>query len=149
MHLLVSDRIDVAEAEVFEFAANLAHAEAVRDGSVDVERFTGNLLLALGREMLERAHVMQSICQLDEDDANVVHHGEHHFAQVFSLLLFLGGEIDFADLGDALDDVRDLFAEFLANVDDRDRSVFDRVMEQTRGDGDGIHLHVGEHERNF
>ena len=144
-----ADRVDIAEAEVFEFAANLAHPEAVGDGRVDVERFAGNFLLPLGRQMLERAHVMQAIGQLDEDDANVVHHGEHHFAQVFGLLLFSGGEIDFADLGDALDDVRDLLAKFLANVDDRDRGVFDRVVEQSGGDGDRIHLHFGEHERDF
>ena len=149
VHLLVADGIDVAEAEVFEFAANFAHAEAVRDGRVDVERLAGNFLLALGREVLERAHVVQAVGEFDEDDANVVHHGQHHLAQVFGLLLFAGGEVDFADLGDALDDVRDLLAEFLADVDDRDRGVFDRIMQQAGGDGDGIHLHFGQHQRDF
>ena len=149
LHLLICRWDRRSGSQVFEFAANLAHAEAVRDGCVDVQRFARNLLLPLGRKMLERAHVMQTIGQLDEDDANVVHHGEHHFAQVFGLLLFLGGEVDFADFGDALDDVRDLLAEFLANVDDRHRGVFDGVMQQAGGDGDGIHFHFGEHEGDF
>jgi hypothetical protein len=64
--LLVSDGIDVLEPEVFQFAANFAHAEAVRDGSVDVERLAGDFLLALGIEMLEGAHVVQAVGELDE-----------------------------------------------------------------------------------
>ena len=42
--------------------------------------------------MLERAHVVQAVGQLDEHDADVVHHGQHHLAQVLGLLLFAGGE---------------------------------------------------------
>ena len=79
--------------------------------------------------MLQRAHVVQAVRQFDEDDADVVHHGEHHLAEVFRLLLFPGGEIDLADLGDALDDVRDLFAELLADIDDGDRSVLDGIVQ--------------------
>ena len=99
--------------------------------------------------MLERAHVVQAVGELDEDDADVVDHGQHHLAQVFGLLLFAGGEVDFADLGDAFDDVGDLLAEFLADFDDRDRGVFDRIVQQAGGDGDRIHLHVGEDVGDF
>ena len=149
LHLLVGDRIEVAEAQVFELAANLAHAEPVRDRPVDLERLLGDLLLAIGLQVLERAHVVQAVGQLDEHDADVVHHGEHHLAQVFGLLLFLGGEIDLADLGDAFDDVRDLLAEFLADVDDGDRGVFDGIVQQAGGNGDRIHLHLGQNQRHF
>ena len=147
--LFESDGIDVLEAEVFEFAANLAHAEAVRDGGVDFEGLAGDFLLALGIEMLEGAHVVQAVGELDEDDADVVDHGEHHFAEVFGLRFFAGGEIDFADLGDAFDDVGDLLAEFLADFDGGDRGVFDRIVEEAGGDGDGIHFHVGEDVADF
>ena len=47
-YLLVSDRIEEAKAQVFQFAANLAHAEAVGDRSVNLQRLFGDLLLALG-----------------------------------------------------------------------------------------------------
>src|ERR1700690_3231118 len=65
--LLESDGIDVFKTEVFEFAANLAHAETVRDGGVDFERLLGDFLLAFGIEMLEGAHVVQAVRQFDED----------------------------------------------------------------------------------
>ena len=99
--------------------------------------------------MLERAHVVQAVGQFDEHDADVVDHGEHHLAQVFGLLLLAGGEVDFADLGDAFDDVRHLLAEFFANVDDGDGRVFDRIVQQAGGNGDRVHLHFGEDEGDF
>ena len=119
-HLLVTQGIEEAEAEIFELAANLAHAQAVGDGRVDLQRFFGDFVLAVGLQVFERAHVVQPVGQLDEHYADVVDHGEHHLAQVFGLLLLARGEINFADLGDALDDMRDLLAEFLADVDDGD-----------------------------
>jgi hypothetical protein len=137
------------ETEVFQFAANLAHAETVRDGGIDFERLAGDFLLALGIEMFEGAHVVQPVGELDEDDADVVDHGQHHFAEVLGLRFFSGREIDFADLGDALDDVGNLFAEFLADFDGGDRSVFNGVVEQAGGDGNRIHFHVGENVADF
>src|SRR5208282_2852528 len=52
-HLLESDGIDVFETKVFKFAADLAHAETVRDGGVDFERLAGDFLLAVGLQMFE------------------------------------------------------------------------------------------------
>ena len=99
--------------------------------------------------MLQGAHVVQAVSQLDEHHADVIHHGQHHLAQVLGLLFFAGGEIDGADLGDALYDVGDLLAEFLADIDDRHRGVFDRVMQQPGRDGYGVHFHLRQNQRHF
>ncbi len=144
LHLVVGDGIDILEREVFELAANFAHAQAVRDGRVDVERLAGNLLLPRRRQKFQGAHVVQTVGQLDEHDADVVHHGQHHLAHVLGLRLFRRGEVDLADLGDALDDVRDLLAELGLDLVDGDRGVFDGVVQQAGGDGRGIELHLGQ-----
>ena len=149
VHLLVGDGIDVAEGQVFQFAADLAHAEAVGDGGVDFQGLAGDGLPAFFRQVLQGAHVVQAVGQLDEDHANVVHHGQHHLAQVLGLALFAGVEIDLADLGDALDDVRHLVAEFLFDLLDGDGGVFDQVVQQAGGDGDGVQLHLRQHAGDF
>ena len=92
---------------------------------------------------------MQAVGQLDEHHANVVHHGQHHLADALGLGLLARGKIDLADLGDALDDVRDLLAEFRANVVDGDVGVFDGVVQQAGGDGGGIEPHLGQHGGDF
>ena len=92
---------------------------------------------------------MQAVGQLDEHDADVVHHGQHHLAHVLGLRLFRRGEVDLADLGDALDDVRDLLAELGLDLVDGDRGVFDGVVQQAGGDGRGVELHLGQDGRDL
>ena len=116
---------------------------------IDFQGLFRDFVPALFRQVLEGAHVVQAVGELDEHDADIVDHGQHHLAEVLGLLLLAGGEVDFADLGDAFDDVGDLLAEFFANVDDGHRSVFDGIMEQARGYCDRVHLHLGQDKRDF
>ena len=148
-HLLEAHRIDVAEGEVFELAAHLAHAEAMGQRSVDVEGFAGDGLLALGLQVLEGAHVVQAVGQLDEHHAHVGHHGQQHLAHVFGLAVFAVGELDLVDLGDAFDDVRHLVAKFGVDVLAGSGRVFDGVVQQAGGDGGRVQLHLGQNFRNF
>ena len=140
--LVVGDGIDVLKGQVFELAANFAHAQAMGDGRVDIERLARNFLLPLRREELQRAHVVQAVGQLDQHHANVVHHGQYHLADVLGLRFFGRGEVNFADLGDAFDDVGNLLAEFRVNLVDRDRGVFDHVVQQAGRDRRGVQAHL-------
>ena len=121
----------------------------MRDGGIDLERLLGDLVLPLGIKMLERAHVVQAVRQLNQDDPDIIHHRQHHLADVFRLLLFASGELDLADLGHALDNMGDLFAELLADIDNGDRSVFYRVVQEPSRDRYRVHLHLGQNQRYF
>ena len=98
--------LEIAEGEVFELAADQAHSQAVSDGRVDIERFARDALLRLGRKIFERAHVVQAIGELHHHDANVVHHGEKHLADVFGLARFGCEQVEPADFRDAFDEPR-------------------------------------------
>ena len=137
------------EGQVFQFAADLAHAQPVGDGRVDVQGFARDLLLPLLREILQGAHVVQAVGQLDEHHADVVHHGQHHLAHVLGLRLFGGSEIDFADLGDALDDVGHLLAELRLDLVHGHGGVFHGVVQQPGDDGGGVQPHVRQHDGDF
>ena len=147
--LLISDRIDVVEAKVFQLSADFPHAQTVSDGGVDLESFACNFLLPVRRQVFERPHVVQAIGQFDEHHADVIHHRQHHLAQVFGLLFLPGSEIDGADLGDTLDDMRHLFAKLFADIDDGHGGIFNRVMQQARGDRNGVHFHLGQDQGHF
>ena len=47
---------------------------------------------ALLGQVLQRAHVVQAVGELDQDDADVVDHGQEHLAEVLGLALLGGGE---------------------------------------------------------
>ena len=93
---------------------------------------------------MQRAHVVQAVGELDEDDADVVDHREQHLAEVLRLPLLARREGDRAELRDTLDDVRDVAAEQLADASDRRLRVLDDVVEQTGRNRHDIQLHVGQ-----
>jgi hypothetical protein len=80
--------------------------------------------------VLQGAHVVQPVGQLDQHHPHIGHHGQQHLAHVFGLAVFAVGKLDLVDLGDALDDVGHLVAELLRNLFVGGRRVLNRVVQQ-------------------
>ena len=133
---LVGFRLEVPERELFELVLDLAHPEPVGNGRVDVERLLGDLRPPLLGQMVEGPHVVEPVRELDQDDADVIHHRQQHLPEVFSLTLFARGKRNRPDFRDALDHVRDLGAEELGDTLRRRQRVLDHVVEQA-----GCHGH--------
>src|SRR5215207_8524305 len=141
--------VEVFEGEVFQLGAQAPHAEAVRDGREDVERLLRDAAALLRLEVLERAHVVEPVGQLDEDDAHVVHHREEHLADVLGLLLLARLVADVGEFREAVHEVRDLLAEGVADDLGVDERVLDHVVQEPRGDRDLVEAHVGEDVGDF
>ena len=122
-------RVEIFESQILELAAQLTHAEAVRDGRVNVHRLLGNALTLLGTEIFQGAHVMQAISQLDQHHADIVDHCQQHFADVLGLLFFLGNVADMRNLCEAFDQMGHFVAEIIANRSGVSQRVFNNVMQ--------------------
>ena len=67
----------------------------------------------------------------------------------FCLAIFRSEQVEFADLGDALDDSPYVRAEPLGNFLDRDFRVFDNIVKQRRAKRGHVQAHVRQHVRYF
>lgn len=141
----VGMRVHVTEGEIFELSSQLAHAQAMRERSVDVQGLFGDALLLLKAEVFERSHVVESICELNDDDSNVCDHREQHLADVLSLMIFAVCEFDFVQLGDTFDDMSDLLPEPVSNLLSGNIGVLNGVVQKTSCDRRRIHLQIGEY----
>ena len=99
--------------------------------------------------MFQGTHVMQPIGQLDQHHAHVGDHGQQHLAHILGLTVLAIGKLDFVDFGDALDDVSHLVAEAGFNLFAGGGRVFYRIVQQARGDGCRVHLHLRQHLGDF
>src|SRR5260370_15982032 len=88
--VVVSLGVEVAERKVLELPFELADAEAVSERSIDIKRLARDLAAFHLRQRIERAHVVEAVGQLDEDDPKVLRHRHHHLADVLRLLLLVG-----------------------------------------------------------
>ncbi len=87
---------------------------------------------------------MQSIGQLDEDDADVLHHRQHHLAEVFRLRLGLGLELDMGQLADPVDQFSHLRAEQLYQLLLGSLGIFDNIVEDSSNNALMVESHLGE-----
>ena len=147
--LLVALGIDVAQRQVLQLPLDGVHAHAVGQRRVDVQRLPGDGNLALRALVLQRAHVVQAVGQLDEHHADVLGHGQEHLAQRLRLGLLAGSEVQLAQLGHAVHQQLHLLAELLANgLLGHAVHVLHAVVQEARGDGGGVQHQVGEDHRH-
>ncbi len=136
--------LEELEGEVLELGLHARHAEAVCQRRVDLARLERDATLLLVVQMLERPHVVESVGELDDDDAGVLRDREQQLAIVLRLLLGGGAEGEGRELGQPVHQLGDLGAEGAADVVERDVRVLDHVVQQRGRDGRRVHLLLGE-----
>ena len=140
--LLVHLGVEGREGQVLQLPLHRVHAEAVREGGVDLEGLAGLLLLLLLRHPPQGAHVVQPVGQLDDQHPDVAGHRDDHLAHGLR-----GRRLpvpDLVELRDPVDELGDLVAEVLSQGVERVAAVLDGVVEQRRGERRRGHAQVGE-----
>ena len=120
----------VAEAEVFQLFLNLIQSQAIGQRGVDVQRFAGYLVLFVGWLAAQRAHVVQAVGNLDEDDADVVAHGQEQFLQVLDLGRRFVAKDAARDFRQSIDNLCYLGTEDVLDVGNGVVGVLDNVVQQ-------------------
>ena len=123
-------RVQPLEGEVFELPLHSVDAQPVRDRRVHLERLLRFLQLLLAAEVLDRAHVVEAVGELDQDDARVLRHRHDHLAVVLDLRVLAARELDSRQLRDALDQSCDLVAELGLHVGYVRLRVLDDIVQQ-------------------
>ena len=111
------------------------------NGRVDLHRFTGFFLLLLRLHILERSHVMETVRQFNDDDTDILCHGQEHLPQILGLQLHLiHGPGQLSQLRDAVDKKRHLFPKLFSQLIQGHNRVFHHIMKNPRCDRLLIHL---------
>ena len=142
--------LELLEGQRLHLVHELVHADPLGERRVDIHRLAGDpaaLLLVL--DVVERAHVVQPVGELDQQHADVVRHGEQELAQILGGALVLRLRLDLGELGDAVDQPRDVLAEQLLDLFGGRQRVLDRVVEDRGDDRLVVELEVGEDAGDF
>jgi hypothetical protein len=130
------------KGEILQLPLDGVDAESMGDRGVDVEGLARLLQLLLLGHRRDRAHVVQPVGELDEDDPDVGGHRHHHLAVGLGLRLVARLEGQAVELGDAVDQPGDLLAEGLAHLLQRRGRVLDGVVQERGAEGLGVQAHA-------
>ena len=139
-------RVQDREGQVLQLPLDRGHPEPVRERGEHLEGLARLLLLLLRRQEAHRAHVVQPVGQLDDQHARVAGHRDDHLADGLGLRRV--AQLDLVQLGDAVDEVRDLLAEVGAQLLEGVVGVLHRVVQQGRDQRGGVHAQLGEDRRD-
>ena len=150
--LVVLVGVDVAEGHILELPFDLAHPETVSEGSVDVEGFLCDLDAPGVGESVEGTHVMEAVSEFDEDDADVLRHGDEHLAKALGLAAALGDEglraagerVELGEFRNAVDEFGYVVAEERTELVGGDATVLDDIVEERSGDGGAVEVELRE-----
>ena len=146
--LRVALGVQRGEGEVFELLLDVLHAQPVRERRVDVERLLRDPLLLPVRQRRERAHVVEPVGQLDDQDPQVLGHRHEHLAHRRGLLLARESNSTRSSFVTPSTMRGDLVAELGLDGVDREPGVLDGVVQQRGGDRDVVEAEIGHDARH-
>ncbi len=142
-------RHHVLEREVLQLVAQVLHAHPAGQRRIDFERLLGDARALFRRHMMQGAHVVQAVRELDQQHAHVLGDGQQQLSEVFGLRGAPGDEIELLQLGQAIDKAADFRSEQLVDFRAGRARVLDRVMQHGGDDGRVVELHFGQDRRHF
>ena len=146
---LVGLRIELPERQAFQLLAHFVHADAAGERRIDIERLLGDAAARLRLHVLERAHIVQPVGELDQQHPHVLGDRQQEFAQVLGLLGFARHQVEPLQLGEAFHQVPDVGAEQMVDLGAGGLGILDRVMQQRRRDGGVVELVLGKDRGDF
>ena len=142
LDLLVHARVQGLEGSVLELPLDGVHSQAVGERRVDLQGLLGLAGGVLRGDVLPGAGVVEPVAELDDQDADVLGHRDDHLAH----RLGLGGltVLELVELGDAVDEQRDLVTEVGAQAVEGVVGVLHGVVQDGGGQGLGRHAELGQ-----
>ena len=104
--------IQITEGQILKLPLDAGNPETMGQWRIDLHGLTRNALLLILAQMLEGTHIMQAVCQFDQNDTNILRHGHEHLAMVFRQLLFMGLVLNLPELGHPIDNHAHIMTKF-------------------------------------
>lgn len=142
--------VEFLECEVLKLFPDFLNAHAPGKRRINLHRFLRDALALVGGiDEMQRPHVVQPVCKLDQQHTNIVRHREQELAEILGLLRTFGRELKARQLGHAVDEASDLRTEQLRQLVHRRAGIFHRVVQERRHDGRGIELQFRQDAGDF
>jgi len=136
------------ETQLLQLGLELVHAQSLRDRRVDLQRLAGNPATRRRVFGTQRAHVVQSVGQLDQDHAQVARHRQKHLAEALRISFLAAAEAHLVQLGDTIDQLGHGLAERTSQLVAAELGVLQRVVQDRCNDRLGIQPQLGQDARH-
>ena len=90
LHQIVIDlRLEIFQRQIIQLYLDLGDTKSLGDGSIDIHRLLRFLFLLLRLHVLQSTHIVEPVRKLDQNNPNILCHGQKHFSQILRLQFHL------------------------------------------------------------
>ena len=137
----VAHRIERAEPQIFELEPYIVEAETVGNGGIDLKRLAGDAPALVQWKRGQRAHVVQAVGELHQNDPDIPGHGHEHLSEILGLGLGAAFEADLRQLADAVYEFSNFLAELLCYLRLGGVGILDDVVKNRGNNALVIQVH--------
>ena len=134
-------RVKCRETQLLELDTDAIHAQPICYGGIDIQGFSRNATSFIGSQYVQRAHIVEAVGNLDQDNPQVLGHGHGHLLEVFCLCLGAAAEGNLVEFADAVHQISHGIAELTLDRGLGDACVFDYVMKHGGHQTLMVHVH--------
>ena len=120
----------------------------MRYGRIDIHCFMSNIPALFITAVIQRTHIMQSVCKLNYYYPYILAHGKEYFTDIFSLLLVFCKCLDFFQLCNTVYEHRNVASELLLKHIQSTVGILHNVMQQCGAYSIRIHTQFDKDIRN-
>ena len=107
--------------------------------------------------MSQCAHIVETVGEFDQDDTDILGHGKEHLSEIaglhflldMGLIAVVAGKFEFFQLGDAVDQQRDIRSELFCDLFPGHDRIFNYVVQKACGDRLLVELEVRQDQRDI
>ena len=119
------------------------------NGRINVESFPSNFFPFIPFVEFEGAHIVKPVGQLDQNNPDIIGHGQKHLAKALGLSRPGAVKRKTAEFGDAGDDVPNFGAEQFFDFLRGRLGVLNHIVQETGCNTDDIQFHVTDYSSHF
>ena len=94
--------------------------------------------------MLECPHIVETVCQLDQNNPDILRHGHQHLTVIFCQLLLVGFVLDLTQLGDPIYDHAHIRPKLSFQIIQCRTGILNHIMQEAAGDRYRVQLERGQ-----
>ena len=123
-------RLKHGERQILQLLPHPLHPHAPSKRRIDIHCLMGLLRLLVRGHVTDRAHVVQTVSQLDQDNPQVLGHRHEKLAKILGLFGLRAAQLKIGQLGNTIDQHRNFRRKHLSDFGERGARVLDRIMQQ-------------------
>ena len=137
-------RIKRGKTQFFKLDSNGIHSQPISDGGIDIKSFSGDASALVWSKHIQRAHIVKTVGDFNQDYAQILRHGHRHFLKILCLCFGATTKSYLVEFAYTVNQISNRIAKLRLNCCLGNAGVFDYVVQHSGHQALMVHVHFAE-----